>query len=149
MKTGLPRHLMMTYNLSSAIAIGRVIESNGIGWSSAVWGGLTFLPKGIAARSISTLAWARTSAEADMLTRKSAAQICQPSRSPQSQNFPPSLQWLEVEMHQLTLYSSLRSGRSQQAHAAHHEILKCLIPRFPFTAHVLRKVRYPRRRVLI
>ena len=31
----------------------------------------TFLPSGIAARSISTLACARTSAEADMLTRKS------------------------------------------------------------------------------
>jgi len=34
-------------------------------------GGRTFLPSGMAARSISTLAWARTSAEADMLTRKS------------------------------------------------------------------------------
>jgi hypothetical protein len=33
----------------------------------------TFLPSGIAARSISTLAWARTSADADMLTRKSGA----------------------------------------------------------------------------
>lgn len=32
---------------------------------------LTFLPSGIDSRSISTLAWARTSAEADMLTRKS------------------------------------------------------------------------------
>ena len=42
MKTGFPRHLMMT-----------------------------FLPSGMAARSISTLAWANTSADADMLTRKS------------------------------------------------------------------------------
>lgn len=32
---------------------------------------LTFLPSGIALRSTSTLACARTSAEADMLTRKS------------------------------------------------------------------------------
>ena len=32
----------------------------------------TFLPSGMAARSISTLACASTSAEADMLTRKSA-----------------------------------------------------------------------------
>lgn len=32
---------------------------------------LTFLPNGIALRSNSTLACARTSAEADMLTRKS------------------------------------------------------------------------------
>ena len=31
----------------------------------------TFLPSGMAPRPISTLAWARTSAEADMLTRKS------------------------------------------------------------------------------
>lgn len=37
-------------------------------------GGRTFLPSGMAARSISTLAWAKTSAEADMLTRKSVAQ---------------------------------------------------------------------------
>ncbi len=47
----------------------------------AGWGGgggrversaeLTFLPSGIALRSTSTLACARTSAEADMLTRKS------------------------------------------------------------------------------
>jgi hypothetical protein len=42
MKTGLPRHLMMT-----------------------------FLPSGMAERSTSTFAWASTSAEADMLTRKS------------------------------------------------------------------------------
>lgn len=32
----------------------------------------TFLPSGIAPRPTSTLAWARTSAEADMLTKKSA-----------------------------------------------------------------------------
>jgi hypothetical protein len=36
----------------------------------------TFLPSGIAARSISTLAWARTSADADMLTRKSVGRLC-------------------------------------------------------------------------
>jgi hypothetical protein len=35
----------------------------------------TFLPSGMEPRAISTLAWARTSAEADMLTRKSAGEI--------------------------------------------------------------------------
>jgi hypothetical protein len=35
----------------------------------------TFLPSGMAARSISTLAWASTSAEADMLTRKSGGRL--------------------------------------------------------------------------
>ena len=39
----------------------------------------TFLPSGMAAKSISTFACASTSAEADMLTRKSAfRQACQP-----------------------------------------------------------------------
>jgi hypothetical protein len=46
MKTGLPRHLM-----------------------------ITFLPSGIVERSISTLAWARTSADAAMLTRKSRVSV--------------------------------------------------------------------------
>jgi hypothetical protein len=35
----------------------------------------TFLPSGIADRSISTLAWASTSAEADMLTKKSIVEL--------------------------------------------------------------------------
>jgi hypothetical protein len=38
-------------------------------------GKLTFLPSGMVARSTSTLAWARTSAEADMLTRKSVGGV--------------------------------------------------------------------------
>ena len=62
MKTGLPRHLIMTCHKSAPCI--RAHE----GWRR------TFLPSGMAARSISTLAWAKTSAEADMLTRKSATQ---------------------------------------------------------------------------
>ena len=43
----------------------------------------TFLPKGMAAKSISTLACASTSAEADILTRKSTFKHdCQPSCPP-------------------------------------------------------------------
>ena len=63
MKTGLPRHLIMTCS--------RQLQCPSIPHRTAE---LTFLPSGMAARSISTLAWAKTSAEADMLTRKSVAQ---------------------------------------------------------------------------
>ena len=63
MKTGLPRHLIMTCAVLAAAP-----------HHPASIGRRTFLPSGIAARSISTLAWAKTSAEADMLTRKSVAQ---------------------------------------------------------------------------
>jgi hypothetical protein len=62
MKTGLPRHLIMTCSQSApSSAFHRSGPKR------------TFLPSGMAARSISTLAWAKTSAEADMLTRKSVA----------------------------------------------------------------------------
>ena len=68
MKTGLPRHLMITY-----IAIGSVRK--GKESSKCVsyrrFGERTFLPSGIELSGISTLAWAKTSAEADMLTMKS------------------------------------------------------------------------------
>ena len=64
MKTGLPRHLIMTCAVLAAAAPHH----------PASIGRRTFLPSGMAARSISTLAWAKTSAEADMLTRKSVAQ---------------------------------------------------------------------------
>lgn len=60
MKTGLPRHLIMTCSFVRVMSVG-ALESPL----------LTFLPSGIRLRSISTLACARTSAEADMLTRKS------------------------------------------------------------------------------
>lgn len=79
MKTGLPRHLMMTCNHSSAFCNW---ASCGIklyrSRAAQCEGGLTFLPSGIAAKSISTFAWARTSAEADMLTRKSVVPEYQP-----------------------------------------------------------------------
>ena len=58
MKTGLPRHLIMTYKASGDGSCDGMLA-------------LTFLPSGIAARSISTFAWASTSAEADIFTRKS------------------------------------------------------------------------------
>lgn len=45
----------------------------GAHWGGEVKGGRTFLPSGMAERSTSTLAIARTSAEADILTRKSTA----------------------------------------------------------------------------
>jgi hypothetical protein len=58
----------------------------------------TFLPSGMAARSTSTLAMAKTSAEADMLTRKSGASIVsQPSQF----SFPSPSFHLPVHSHLL------------------------------------------------
>ena len=73
MKTGLPRHLMITcivfyVNCWARRPAGEKEEVK-----------RTFLPSGMAFNSISTLACASTSAEADMLTRKSACRCrCQP-----------------------------------------------------------------------
>jgi len=68
---------------------GRGFEKRGFwrgsGDMEGMRGGRTFLPSGIAARSISTLAWASTSAEADMLTRKSV------SKARISHHFPPRI----------------------------------------------------------
>ena len=55
----------------------------------------TFLPSGMAPRAISTLAWARTSAEADMLTRKSVKELhdqpnVQNIASPRTSKYPPN-----------------------------------------------------------
>lgn len=68
MKTGLPRHLMMTY-----VAIASVRQNNESSKcvSNRMFGKRTFLPSGIVLSGISTLACAKTSAEADMLTMKS------------------------------------------------------------------------------
>ena len=73
MKTGLPRHLMMT----CMCKISLVLQSETIGLATGQGngrGGHTFFPSGIASSSISTLACARTSAEAAMLTRKSVGE---------------------------------------------------------------------------
>ena len=51
----------------------------------------TFLPSGIAARSISTLACARTSADADMLTRKSVIRALDISHCASQRTSMPSL----------------------------------------------------------
>lgn len=68
MKTGLPRHLMMTCKTFSSDYPCSVADMV-LFCCSVV---LTFLPSGMALRSTSTLAMAKTSAEADMLTRNSA-----------------------------------------------------------------------------
>ena len=58
-----------TTRLRGVIAVTREAFPTGHLWMH------TFLPSGMAPRSISTLAWARTSAEADMLTRKSVREM--------------------------------------------------------------------------
>lgn len=63
MKTGLPRHFMMTYVAYQYNSFSCPSHSEYIH---------TFLPKGIWFRSTSTFAIARTSADADMLTKKSS-----------------------------------------------------------------------------
>jgi hypothetical protein len=65
MNTGLPRHLIITWSEQSRVS--GVWFCHGVGKGDI----RTFLPSGIVDRSISTLAWASTSAEADMLTKKS------------------------------------------------------------------------------
>jgi hypothetical protein len=73
MKTGLPRHLMITWSKTAFVNCCVLV----VGIGKGKGGGFTFLPSGMAARSISTLACARTSADAAMLTRKSVF-VCQP-----------------------------------------------------------------------
>jgi hypothetical protein len=65
MKTGLPRHLMMTCFRNQYSPHPISLQSIGCAFVR------TFLPSGMVDRSTSTLAIARTSADADMLTRKS------------------------------------------------------------------------------
>ena len=89
----------------------------------------TFLPSGMAAKSISTFACASTSAEADMLTRKSAFDHpCQPLRCP---NVPlqavTSSDTPSDPSRMFTLHGSLRPRRRQQPHPPNHEILKRLV----------------------
>jgi len=111
----------------------------------------TFLPSGMAARSISTLAWAKTSAEADMLTRKSVVAVllatCSPSpQAPNSSPKPPhwplsvpsQIASLQIFLQQSrfhcqrrwphTLHSRLRAHRNQCAHSSGHEVLEELGP---------------------
>lgn len=72
MKTGLPRHLIMTWKDVSHVSRSFYFFYSGEGRQREGEGSRTFLPSGMAERSTSTLAIARTSAEADILTRKSA-----------------------------------------------------------------------------
>lgn len=97
---------------------------------------LTFLPSGIVDRSTSTFAIAKTSAEADMFTRKSTTTESQSaipidlqstipisvklySRIPlPSRSSSPSIRT------QHTLNSSLRPSSRQSAHSPHHKVLE-------------------------
>lgn len=72
MKTGLPRHLMMTC-MDGAPAY-QILVLPQVGIAPVV---LTFLPSGIDARSTSTLAMAKTSADADMFFRNSVRRVRQ------------------------------------------------------------------------
>ena len=104
----------------------------------------TFLPSGMAARSISTLAWASTSAEADMLTRKSGWQIRQHRLpSSRSRRNPSAKQPIGLRCHLrpsksplyrvaglyracrgvFTLHSRLRAHTRQSAHGTNHKVL--------------------------
>ena len=145
MKTGLPRHLMITCSQRISYRSHRSAAVCGDGERH------TFLPSGMAAKSISTFACASTSAEADMLTRKSAFRHdYQPLRPLSSPLFP-----LNIKQHCLnpiamfTLHCSLRPCRRQQPHSPHHKILKSLIRSLALLAHIVRKTRYFGCRVLI
>ena len=77
MKTGLPRHLMMTCvvcQLDECNKGDRMLCKSKRRCRNKQE--LTFLPSGIVFRSTSTLARANTSADADRLTRKSKTQPC-------------------------------------------------------------------------
>ena len=78
MKTGLPRHLMMT---CVGCQLDECHKGDGVMCGAKYTfrnrQGLTFLPSGIVFRSTSTLARASTSADADRLTRKSKTRPCQ------------------------------------------------------------------------
>lgn len=96
---GFPRHLMMTYlslrQPPPAIQLG--CPPNGP--IDASRRKLTFLPSGMLFMSTSTLAMARTSAEADMLTRNSAITDRQqrPNPSiPRPSRGAPVAQWLAL-----------------------------------------------------
>lgn len=111
----------------------------------------TFLPSGIAAKSISTLACASTSAEADILTRKSAFEHdCQPLHPPTFPLHPTACSDTPSRPPRiLTLHRSLRPRRRQQSHPPNHKILKRLIGRLALLAHIIGKTRYLRRRILL
>lgn len=100
----------------------------------------TFLPSGMAPRAISTLAWARTSAEADMLTRKSVGEIarsvsvilvaCYNCRDPSnSTGYPPisSQKDRGIKNRERTLDSSLGTDGGSQTHGAGHEVGEDLV----------------------
>lgn len=125
---------------------------------------LTFLPSGIALRSTSTLACARTSAEADMLTRKSVTIQSAPNGHPKPPRPPPS--YLSIHSSQPfwqargialfppnpwvhTLNGSFSSRGREQSHSTNHEILKRPVRSLSPLAHVISKTRYLGRVVLV
>ena len=97
---------------------------------------LTFLPSGIVDRSTSTFAIAKTSAEADIFTRKSTSTECQPtipidlqstipiSTKPSLTISLPSPSSSPSVRTQHTLNSSLRPSSRQCAHSPHHKVLE-------------------------
>lgn len=116
---------------------------------------LTFLPSGIAARSTSTLACARTSADADMLTRKSERNGAMSVNALEKPLLGTSFRCRKPSLSApgkvqrclpLTLYCCLCPGRSQQSHRSNHEVLKHSVRRLGILAHIFPKARYLRRR---
>lgn len=113
---------------------------------------VTFLPSGMAARSTSTLAWASTSAEADMLTRKSrmrgfwsAIALCTASLVFYSVVYNSKESVLKIF---LTLHGCLCPRCRQESHSSDHEVLEGLIASLAFLAHVVCETRYLCRRVV-
>jgi len=147
MKTGLPRHLMMTCESLSAIMNGPAKRWVGLGVEQRSVGRTHVLAFGYSSQIDLNLRLGKDVGGGGHVDKE----ICGPNMSALglSHAHLRSFEMPTAGTHKLTLYSSLRSGGSQQAHTAHHEILECLVSRFPFTAHVLRKVRYSCRRVLI
>ena len=87
----------------------------------------TFLASGISSRATSTLAMAKTSAEADMFTKKSVIDFNQPNAHPVFST--PSSQSCSVR----TLHCSLRSHSRHSSHRAYHKVLKHPVSRFSTT----------------
>lgn len=115
-----------------------------VGWCSGGNSKRTFLPSGIALRSISTLAWARTSAEADMLTRKSVFdRYRQSSYRLKVYLKPRPAHLLRFQTYpKLTLDSSFRSHGRSRTHRPYQEILEHPIRHLIIAALVLRKTRH-------
>src|SRR5262245_60256566 len=86
----------------------------------------TFLPSGMVSRAISTLAWAKTSAEADMLVRKSV----------ESLDTFEKTQFRSQFSYSHTMHGSLCTHSRAETHGAGNKVRKDLVRRRRALGHV-------------